>query len=89
MPYNASLSRLVQACAYIAGARGQVTQLYLIAGRVVSAQRWPVSNRHLLEYINPMTCSCLQQAHIFSTKTGLFNTCILSTKGMPPSETGA
>ncbi|KRY47791.1 hypothetical protein T03_16891 [Trichinella britovi] len=111
-PHKASQSRLVQSCAYVAGARGQVTQLaYLIAGSalfsfivldkqtsifyppvdnrpVVSAQLWLVCNRHLLESINPTVRSCLQQAHIFSAKTGFSNSCILSTKGMPPSETG-
>ncbi|KRZ96887.1 hypothetical protein T08_10116 [Trichinella sp. T8] len=83
-PHKASQSRLVQSCAYVAGARGQVTQLaYLIAGTALASL-----HRHLLESINPTVRSCLQQAHIFSAKTGFSNSCILSTKGMPPSETG-
>ncbi|KRX25305.1 hypothetical protein T07_7100 [Trichinella nelsoni] len=102
IPHKASQSRLVQSCAYVAGARGQVTQLaYLIAGQTnvnfLSSCRQQACclstalaslHRHLLESINPTVHSCLQQAHIFSAETGFSNSCILSTKGMPPSETG-
>ncbi|KRY93474.1 hypothetical protein T4D_1824 [Trichinella pseudospiralis] len=83
MPYKASLSRLAQACAYIAGARGQVTQLPQQARCLSTALAFAGI------YKCNEICNCLEQAHIFSTKTGLSNTCILSTKDMPPSETGA
>ncbi|KRX73473.1 hypothetical protein T06_4388 [Trichinella sp. T6] len=84
-PHKASQSRLVQSCAYVAGARGQVTQLaYLIAGTALAS----LQSSFARIYKSNGSQLPATGAYFFSAKTGFSNSCILSTKGMPPSETG-